>query len=1059
MGTSSYPEKKICKPEYFGNEALVFGFDIGSKSIGLTIRDGQEILFSGTLVTHILGEDTLESRRTHRRQRRRRRNRQQRLNWFLRQMKDIGFSMPEEPGSNKPIIWRYRALEGKKLTREQITASLYHLAKRRGKYPSVPWGAGHSSGINSEDEEDGPRMSVSETDDKMEAKEYNYPAQLLYDWKQDGEPTRNVVFNTHKVASEFSEIIEQHSKKFPELAEKKELLLYGDREHDDHDVRDGIHVWYDKNPDAPGLFALKWPQFENRSVALDQYELLDDRGRPQYVCKKDTEIYRRYHREEKLFRLRNDFGVIDEETGEILKGENFPEEIINAFRGAWPVTKGDAPGKRELNGVARQFGYELRSEFGGTKPDNEGRANFSRPTLKKFIEKHKNNERVDPQPKIKPDHCGEQEAVEQILSSINDPLVEHRLRQLDDLLQQAVAYCGHKPDAIVVELPRGIREDEQGSLDPWKDEDTLLEYLPEEVVCGSLPVDQKEWKNLENDWWDLNPRKRNGAAREFLTKIGMDPEKIRSDHLRMVTMLAETQFECVYCGGVISPSDILKGGLEIDHIVPQSRVADDSYTNTVVVHTDCNQAKGGRTPHEWFESEAPIQPHAGISPQTFDQYKKRCSSLFKDQNEVKFKILIAEQPEEILESRRPGARTGFINRYFRYITLLRLGWHQNGRDPVDQPDHPGQRYMTTDGALTARLRRYWGFGKVPHELYSEIDNPRELYDYDARNHAVDAAVVSATLPWYHYRGEKRGGAGHYNGEGDYQIDNPSDITANKILDKITGGKVEIHHVAYGGSSMSIHEEKLYTKRTLENGDGEVDVFLRKKPLDEMKYNKLNDVYPVKLGKYLQLALDKYNEKNDRSDKSNPIKGFVRDTYWSNYQSWRHPDTDTEVKLLSDLPIQPENPDHIQSIREIFKRGSTTDMVCVDEQNNVFKIYDQFKSYLVIKNEDGDRRIGRVARDGTVIEPAGETETVEYRLKKGSILKLKEMPAGRASNPVPAGLYRFTGISNTIAASDLAGGEHPLGERYGMNKNPGRIQRNVLDYIEAVNPKRGLFDQS
>ena len=58
---------------------------------------------------------------------------------------------------------------------------------------------------------------------------------------------------------------------------------------------------------------------------------------------------------------------------------------------------------------------------------------------------------------------------------------------------------------------------------------------------------------------------------------------------------------CVYTGDVIHLERLFdEGYCEIDHILPRSRSADDSFANKVLVMSKANQDKTNRTPYEWF---------------------------------------------------------------------------------------------------------------------------------------------------------------------------------------------------------------------------------------------------------------------------------------------------------------------------------------------------------------------------------------------------------------------------------------------------------------------------
>jgi hypothetical protein len=88
----------------------VFGFDIGTGSIGYAVRKGKEFLDVGVL---ICPEDTadLKGRRGLRRQRRTLRSKKYRRQWLAKELEKLGLPKPKT-NCNDPIALRCRAVKG-----------------------------------------------------------------------------------------------------------------------------------------------------------------------------------------------------------------------------------------------------------------------------------------------------------------------------------------------------------------------------------------------------------------------------------------------------------------------------------------------------------------------------------------------------------------------------------------------------------------------------------------------------------------------------------------------------------------------------------------------------------------------------------------------------------------------------------------------------------------------------------------------------------------------------------------------------------------------------------
>lgn len=185
----------------------VFGFDIGTGSIGWAVRRGNRFLDVGVLVCP---EETgdLKSRRALRRQRRTLRSKKYRRQWFARELAallglnlirngDEELPLPETAWElsgaggwvpkagfeslRDPVALRLAAVEGKSLRAEELFTALTHLFRRRGYLADVPWGNGKAEAKDpdAKKEEGEIRERMTELQKEMQAKACELPCQLL----------------------------------------------------------------------------------------------------------------------------------------------------------------------------------------------------------------------------------------------------------------------------------------------------------------------------------------------------------------------------------------------------------------------------------------------------------------------------------------------------------------------------------------------------------------------------------------------------------------------------------------------------------------------------------------------------------------------------------------------------------------------------------------------------------------------------------------------------------------------------------------------------------------
>ena len=100
---------------------------------------------------------------------------------------------------------------------------------------------------------------------------------------------------------------------------------------------------------------------------------------------------------------------------------------------------------------------------------------------------------------------------------------------------------------------------------------------------------QKEYEAKTLD----NQQKRKNAAKK-LKEQGYEESDVNIDKY---LLLEETNSKCAYCN-----RDITVANCEIEHILPRSKTANDTYLNKTVACSKCNSEKSARTPFEYLTS-------------------------------------------------------------------------------------------------------------------------------------------------------------------------------------------------------------------------------------------------------------------------------------------------------------------------------------------------------------------------------------------------------------------------------------------------------------------------
>jgi hypothetical protein len=830
---------------------LVFGFDVGTGSIGYAVRRGSQFLDVGVLICDSEGSD-LSKRRDLRRQRRTLRSRKARRKWFAEELVKLGLPK-SQIASHDPISLRLRALNGEHLKPEELHSALTHLFKRRG-YSKVPW-ANVEKSTKKDDDEGVIKEKVKEIAKELAGK---HPCQLLAERRTEaGEnPTkewaRKIYWPRETLRDEFLAIAEAQKKNFPNLAAKTEWLLYGDSQPKKKG-EETYHVFF-KTTEArnPGVLGLRWPRFDNRGPALDSLQPVDEEGRPLHVVRKNKEAFTKAQWELALMNFR----VLDVATRQKRDPRvDFPIFIEN-LRNEW--NKKGRVTEARLKKLAEPFRDKfllIEDQKPLTPETGTGRARYSSPTLE-FIRKEINEgRRLDPpQPILRRKTESAEQALNRYLADIKHPLVRHRLILFRRLLAQFVSQYG-KPEMIVIEAVRSL----------------------------ALGQKAKNELNKRNEQF----RKEREIARDQLSS---NNESISRKAIQRYRLWLEAKGRCPFCQQMIERTD-LGHGADIEHLVPRSIVDCNEFYNLTVAHIKCNrELKGDRTPFAAF---------GGTSQ--WEGIKGNAENCFSGR---KLEIFLSPNAEELIEQKSDLQHTAYIARVIRHISLIQLGWlNDGGRDPTPEKQNAALSFQVTNGQLTSRLRKAWGLNQIlqplpPGKRWDELTDEEqkqftEKNRGDLRHHALDAMVIVCTLPWLAHR--TYGAKDAFGRHGWWTQDEkqrskaanpifPNDGQMYDVVKKEIEKVVVRHHVSRSNHQQA-YATTLYAKKAK-------NTYVAREVFTTLTPKNLGNIWPKEFASYCEAAWMRYAEESTnieselKTTKGMLPENFTRKLCFSHFQQWR-----------------------------------------------------------------------------------------------------------------------------------------------------------------------------
>lgn len=158
-------------------------------------------------------------------------------------------------------------------------------------------------------------------------------------------------------------------------------------------------------------------------------------------------------------------------------------------------------------------------------------------------------------------------------NSLRQPIVEKILNQMVNLVNAVIEKYG-KPDEIRVELARELKQSKEERNDADKamskrqrENDAIAERLEE---------------------YGLRATRNNIIKWRLYEEIDNEDKKLNAF--------------CVYCGQPISLTEALRGNdVDIEHIIPKSKLFDDSQSNKTLAHRHCNKNKNDLTAYDFMK--------------------------------------------------------------------------------------------------------------------------------------------------------------------------------------------------------------------------------------------------------------------------------------------------------------------------------------------------------------------------------------------------------------------------------------------------------------------------
>lgn len=227
------------------------------------------------------------------------------------------------------------------------------------------------------------------------------------------------------------------------------------------------------------------------------------------------------------------------------------------------------------------------------------------------------------------------------------------------------------------------------------------EYICVENTRELLSTDrQKEYEQKTLDNKNLKNK-----AQKALEADGIE---VNDTNIIKYLLMQETDCKCAYCN-----RDIKINNCEVEHIIPRSISADDSYDNKTVACNNCNDNKNNRSPYEYLRTDGRYEEFKErVQSNSKLSYKKKKYMLFEDDlNKYQKKFVNSNLNDTAYAT----------NELANQINLFKEAYLESTGEELKT------RVLRIPGQFTAMCRRKY-----------KIDKDRDQ-EY---HHAVDAVIIA-----------------------------------------------------------------------------------------------------------------------------------------------------------------------------------------------------------------------------------------------------------------------------------------------------------------------------
>ena len=241
----------------------------------------------------------------------------------------------------------------------------------------------------------------------------------------------------------------------------------------------------------------------------------------------------------------------------------------------------------------------------------------------------------------------------------------------------------------------------------------------------------------------------------ILKKFNSSKVPTKSEFLRYKLWL-EQKYRSPYTGELIPLGKLFTAAYEIEHVIPQSRYFDDSFSNKVICESAVNKLKDNQLGYEFIKNHhgQKVEVGFGKSGEIFsvDSYERFVKEQYAKSAVKMKKLLMDDIPEQFIERQLNDSR--YISKVIKGL-LSNIVREKNDSGEYE-PEAVSKNIVVCTGSVTDRLKRDWGMNDVWNSIvYPRFERLNSLTDTQSFGHWENKSgkkVFQTELPLEYQKG-------------------------------------------------------------------------------------------------------------------------------------------------------------------------------------------------------------------------------------------------------------------------------------------------------------------